>query len=67
MDGSCFWIGGNEPGICTTFSGVLSYDEIQQKVADAKRNTKPGPVLDNNTMMKYFTWGLNNENCTYLL
>jgi hypothetical protein len=62
MDGSCSWIGGNEPGVCTSFSGVLSYDEIQGLVADAKRMGKPGPVLDRDKMMKSLTWGANNEN-----
>ncbi len=62
MDGSCAWTEGSEPGDCTSFSGVLSYDEIMIKVADAKRRGKPGPVLDNKTMMKYFTWGERQEN-----
>ena len=61
MDGSCYWDAGNEPGTCTSFSGVLSYDEIQEKVATAKRNGNAQPVLDPTTMMKSFTWGLNNE------
>lgn len=62
MDGNCSWTGGNEPGDCTSFSGILSYDEIQQKVADAKAHNKPGPVLDPTTMMKYFTWGDKQQN-----
>jgi len=62
MDGNCYWIDGNEPGICTSFSSVvLSYDEIQEKVANSKRNGSPTPVLDGNTMMKHFSWGQNGE------
>ncbi|KAL1896124.1 hypothetical protein Sste5346_004866 [Sporothrix stenoceras] len=62
MDGNCSWTGGNEAGICTDFSGVLSYDEIQKKVSDAKFQNKPGPTLDRTTMMKYFTWGDKQQN-----
>ncbi|CAK7230756.1 hypothetical protein SEUCBS140593_007695 [Sporothrix eucalyptigena] len=62
MDGNCSWTGGNEAGICTDFSGVLSYDEIQQKIADAKLQNRPGPSLDATTMMKYFTWGDKQQN-----
>lgn len=48
--------------MCTSFSGVLSYGEIQGLVADAERSDRPGPVLDSNKMMKSLTWGVNNEN-----
>ncbi|CAK7234845.1 hypothetical protein SBRCBS47491_009087 [Sporothrix bragantina] len=66
MDGSCSWTGGSEPGDCTSFSGVLSYDEIQQKIADKKLRSQPGqaapgPVLNAKTMMKYFVWGANKD------
>lgn len=62
MDGSCSWTAGSTPGDCTSFSGVLSYDEIEQKVADARLHGKSGPVLDSTAMMKYFTWGAHQEN-----
>ncbi|KIH89906.1 hypothetical protein SPBR_00013 [Sporothrix brasiliensis 5110] len=62
MDGACSWTGGNEAGICTDFSGVLSYDEIQQKILDAQRQNRPGPTLDPTTMMKYLTWGDKQQN-----
>ncbi|KJR82025.1 uncharacterized protein SPSK_02915 [Sporothrix schenckii 1099-18] len=62
MDGTCSWTGGNEAGICTDFSGVLSYDEIQQKILDAQRQNRAGPTLDPTTMMKYLTWGDKQQN-----
>ncbi|ERS97515.1 hypothetical protein HMPREF1624_05684 [Sporothrix schenckii ATCC 58251] len=62
MDGTCSWTGGNEAGICTDFSDVLSYDEIQQKILDAQRQNRAGPTLDLTTMMKYLTWGDKQQN-----
>ena len=58
MDGSCSWTGASEAGECTAFSGVLSHHEIQQKISKLGLT----PALDRNTMMKYITWGENNDN-----
>jgi chitinase len=51
----CPFIGGADPGPCTGTAGILSYQEINQIIAD-KGVT---PILDRDAGVKYMSWGGN--------